>query len=77
MYPDGRTRGGHARKRVARDKAVAAETRPKPRFRGQMDERGYLLLHESFTGTLLLPAPINTPAEQQRGASRDGKLGFL
>jgi len=42
-----------------------------------MDERGYLLLHESFTGTLLLPAPINTPAEQQRGASRDGKLGFL
>jgi len=62
---------------VARDKAVAAETRPKPRFRGQMDERGYLLLHESFTGTLLLPAPINTPAEQQRGASRDGKLGFL
>jgi len=67
IYPDGRTRGGHTQKRVARDKAKAAETRPKPRFRGHMDESEYLLSWRSCTGTLLLPSPINTPAEQQRG----------
>ena len=65
ISPDGRTRGGHARKRAARDKACAAETRPKPRFRGNMDEAEYQILWLSFTGTLLPPAPINTPAEQQ------------
>ena len=74
---DGRTRGGHARKRVARDKAKAAETRPKPRFRGHMDEMEQRLSEENSIGTLLLSAPINIPAEQQRGASRDGRLGFL
>ena len=54
-------------KRVARDKAKAAEMRPKPRFRGHVDEMEYQFSQESCTGTLLLPSPINTPAEQQRG----------
>ena len=40
IYPDGRTRGGHARKRVARDHSLAAKTRPKPRFRGNTVESG-------------------------------------
>jgi len=62
------------RKRVARDKTLAAETRPKPRFRGNMDEAEYQISWLSFTGTLLPPAPINTPAEQQRGPSRDEEI---
>ena len=66
---------------MARDKAKAAETRPKPRFRGNLDEVGQLLSWRSRTGTLSLPAPINTPAEQQRRAYRtesstETNLGF-
>ena len=50
MYPYGRTRGGHARKRVARDHTMAAETRPQPRFRGPLDEVDVQFLWESYTG---------------------------
>ena len=45
-----------------------------PRKRGQMDETGYQISWRSFTGTLLLPSPINTPAEQQRGGIQRGEL---
>ena len=44
------------------------ETALWPRFRGIMDEFGDKVSWESFTETLLLPSPINTPAEQQRRA---------
>ena len=36
--PDGRTRGGHALKRVADGHEIATETRQKPRFRGLLIE---------------------------------------
>ena len=72
--PDGRTRGGHARKRVARDKTVAAETRPKPRFRGRRDEAEYQISWLSLTGTLLPSEPINTPADVTERASRDEEI---
>ena len=54
-----------------RDTAKVAKTRPKPRFRGNPDESGDKVFSRSRTGTLLLPAPINTPAEQQRRASSE------
>ena len=70
--PAGWTRGGHARKRVAIGHAIAAETRP--RFRGSLDEIGYVISWESCTGTLLPISSINTPAEQQRGGIQTLKL---
>ena len=42
-----------------------------PRFRGSLDEICYVVSWESCTETLLPISPINTPAEQQRGASKD------
>ena len=41
-----------------------------PRFRGKIDKSGDKIFWESRTGTLHLPAPINTPAEQPRGEQR-------
>ena len=57
--PDGRTRRGHAPKRVANSHSFAAETRQKPRFRGSMDDSGQQLLWKCRDGTLLPSAPIN------------------
>ena len=76
IRPDGRTRGGHAQKRAARDKNMAAETRQKPHFHGNVDEAAYQISWLSFIGTLLPPTPINTPAGEQRGASRDEEIRF-
>ena len=59
--PDERTRGGHAPKRVASRHTQAAETRPKPRFRGSIVLSGDPFSWESCVGTLLPSAPINTP----------------
>ena len=74
----GQTRGGHARKRVARDQDMAAKTRPESRFRGSLDKFDVQFLWESCTETLRLPSPINTPAEQQRRASStETNLGFF
>ena len=69
--PDGRTRRGHAPKRAANRRHVAAKTRPKPRFRGKVDKPGYAFSLRSFSGTLLPSAPINTPAVQPRRASSE------
>ena len=68
--PDGRTRRGHAPKRAANRRHVAAKTRPKPRFRGNLDESGDPLSWESCIWTLPPSAPINTPAVQPRRAHR-------
>ena len=75
ICPDGRTRGGHARKRAAKDQTVAAETRPKPRFRGNPALSIYQFSWRSLSGTLSPSAPINTPAGAAERASRE-RLGF-
>ena len=61
--PDGQTRGGHARKRAAKDQTVAAKTRSRPRFRGKTVLSGYQFSWRSRPGTLPPSAPINTPAD--------------
>ena len=61
--PDGRTRGGHAPKRVASLHTLAAETRPKPRFRGIPVLSGEQFSWRNSIWTLLPSAPINTPAD--------------
>ena len=78
--PDGRTRGSHAPKRVAICHYQAAETRPKPHFRGNPVLSRDQFSWESCVGTLPPSAPINTPAVQPRSASRkvEGQIqGFL
>ena len=75
ICPDGRTRGGHTRKRAARDQTMAAETRPKPRFRGNPALSIYQFSWRSLSGTLSPSAPINTPAGAAERASRE-RLGF-
>ena len=69
--PDERTRGGHARKRAAKDQTVAAKTRPEPRFRGKVDEIAYQIWWLSSIRTVSPSAPINTPADAAERASRE------
>ena len=71
IYPDGRTRGGHAPKRVASRHYQAAETRPKPRFRGNLALSIYQFSWRSLSGTLSPSAPINIPAGAAERASRE------
>jgi len=66
INPDGRTRGCHARKRVAFGYKSAAFPRQISRFRGNPEAVGDAFSLRSCTGTLLPISPINTPAEQQR-----------
>jgi len=80
--PDGRTRRSHAPKRVASRHHKAAETRPKPRFRGNPVISREPPSWTTSTGTLPPSAPINTPCsateksvQSQRAKSR--VLGFL
>ena len=68
--PDGRTRGGHAPKRVSSRHHKAAFPRPKPRFRGILDESEYQFSWWSRIGTLPPSAPINTPADATERAYR-------
>ena len=78
--PDERTRGSHAPKRVAICHYQAAETRPKPRFRGNPVLSGDQFSWESCVGTLPPSAPINTPCSAtyraSRGRARGPNLGF-
>ena len=69
--PDGRTRRSHAPKRVASSHCMAAETRPKPRFRGNPSLSIYQFSWRSLSGTLSPSAPINTPAGAAERASRE------
>ena len=71
IYPDGRTRGGHAPKRVASRHYQAAETRPKPRFHGNLALSIYQFSWRSLSGTLSPSAPINIPAGAAERASRE------
>ena len=78
--PDGRTRRSHAPKRVASRHYQAAETRPKPRFRGNLALSIYQFSWRSLSGTLSPSAPINTPAGAAERASRENQgfsLAFL
>jgi len=82
--PDGRTRRGHAPKRVASRHTQAAETRPKPRFRGISIISWYGISWRTSNWTLLPSAPINTPCSAtEKGVQRQSQraksrvLGFL
>ena len=69
--PDGRTRRGHAPKRAANRRHMAAKTRPKPRFRGNIILSGDQFSWESCVGTLPPSAPINTPADATERVSSE------
>ena len=79
--PDGRTRRGHAPKRVARSHKNASNPRQNPRFRGKVDELESQISWASSSRTPRLSAPINifcsaTYRVVQRRA-KGQKLGFL
>jgi len=67
--PDGRTRRGHAPKRVAFGYKSAAFPRQISHFRGISDESGDQLSWESCNWTLTPSAPINTPCSATYRAS--------
>ena len=71
--PDEQTRGGHARKLVAFGYAFAAKTRQFSRFRGNIEAAGDAFSWESWTWTLHLISPINTPTKQQRRAALEAQ----